>query len=366
MNSVGATKVTFANQLRGIAALIVLVWHFYCVFFQYPGAVVELLGVNAYGVSSVPFIASVLKEMKLLNLGQLGVAIFFLISGFVIPFSLRRYAIKGFVVNRFFRLFPTYFVCLCLGISILYLIGSNLQFVTLKSFFAQIFFIRDWFFYPQIDGLVWTLEVEVKFYFISAFIYWLFSKNVSFQNLLVTSSLLLVASEVFRWKSAYFLNHGYPGVTYAIESIFVFIPFLLIGWLFHLRFFLNGSMRKLIVATVILFAIFAFNLYRSVYFAELFPKMVFNYFIAVVVFSLAYSYRKLFRRNRILDWLADISYSMYASHALLGYSVSYFLYLNEVPVELVPVVTVLICIVTASGIFRLIENRSKNWGKVFS
>lgn len=289
-----------------------------------------------------------------------------MISGFVIPFSLRRYSVKAFAINRFFRLFPTYLASLCLGVSVLYLIGSNLQYVTVKSFIAQIFFVRDWFFYPQIDGLVWTLEVEVKFYFISAIIYWVFSKNVSYRSLVGISGFILMASEVFRWKSGYFLNHGYSGIVYAIESIFVFIPFLLIGWIFHIHFFMNGSIRKVIGIIGVLFAIFAFNLYRSVYFAELFSKMIFNYSIAVAVFSLSFCFRERFHKNRILDWLASISYSLYASHAILGYALSYFLYVNGVYVELVPIATILICLVTASVIFHLVENRSKDLGKIFT
>ncbi len=366
MNGAGENKIVFANQLRGVAALIVLIWHFYCVFFQYPEAVVDLLGIKTYSISASPFISLVLNEIKILNLGQLGVAIFFLISGFVIPFSLKRYSIKAFATNRFFRLFPTYLVCLCLGIFVLYLIGSNLQFVTMKSFFAHIFFVRDWFFYPQIDGLVWTLEVEVKFYFISAFIYWAFSKNVSFRSLLSISFFLLCASEVFRWKSGYFLDKGHSGIVYSLESVFIFIPFLLIGWIFHLQFFLNRSLGKLIATISVIYMIFAFNLYRSIYFSELSIKMIFNYFIALSLFSLSFYCRELFCKNRILDWLANISYSLYASHALLGYSLCYFLYLKGVYVELVPAITIIICMATASTIFYLVEKRSKNMGKFFS
>lgn len=76
-------KVVFANQLRGVAALIVLIWHFYCVFFQYPEAVVDLLGVEKYSVYISPVISSIFLKLFNLNLGQFGVALFFLISGFV-------------------------------------------------------------------------------------------------------------------------------------------------------------------------------------------------------------------------------------------------------------------------------------------
>ena len=43
-----------------------------------------------------------------LNWGPFGVALFFVISGFVIPFSFETYGRLDFIVARFFRIYPTY------------------------------------------------------------------------------------------------------------------------------------------------------------------------------------------------------------------------------------------------------------------
>jgi len=40
--------------------------------------------------------------------GGFGVALFFLISGFVIPFSFLRYTRTGFAIARILRLWPAY------------------------------------------------------------------------------------------------------------------------------------------------------------------------------------------------------------------------------------------------------------------
>jgi len=47
--------------------------------------------------------------------GGLGVLLFFAISGYVIPNSLRGTRVRGlkrFVIHRFFRLWPTFWLCL--------------------------------------------------------------------------------------------------------------------------------------------------------------------------------------------------------------------------------------------------------------
>ena len=47
------------------------------------------------------------------NIGRFGVVAFFLVSGYIIPFSLERGgSVRRFAVGRFFRLYPLYWVSL--------------------------------------------------------------------------------------------------------------------------------------------------------------------------------------------------------------------------------------------------------------
>jgi peptidoglycan/LPS O-acetylase OafA/YrhL len=79
-------KFGFADFLRGPAAPCVLIAH--------------IIG-NVMGWPSSMFF-----------LGQLGVAMFFLVSGFVISISLTKYNIQGFLLARILRIYPTYAVAL--------------------------------------------------------------------------------------------------------------------------------------------------------------------------------------------------------------------------------------------------------------
>ncbi len=64
--------------------------------------------------------------------GALGVLLFFLVSGFVIPFSLEHRNLRGFFVRRFFRLYPTLWICLLLTMTMLavqaHFLGTALPF----------------------------------------------------------------------------------------------------------------------------------------------------------------------------------------------------------------------------------------------
>src|SRR6478752_2874159 len=73
-------KVEFANALRGLAALSVIVSHYFNVFWTKPAAIVELTGMSRAKVP-IPGIVELVASSPL-NWGPFGVALFFVISGF--------------------------------------------------------------------------------------------------------------------------------------------------------------------------------------------------------------------------------------------------------------------------------------------
>lgn len=50
----------------------------------------------------------------------------------------------------------------------------------------------------------------------------------------------------------------------------------------------------------------------------LLPERVISYTYALLVFSVCYLVRELFRKNRALDFMADISYPLYLVHSMIG------------------------------------------------
>jgi peptidoglycan/LPS O-acetylase OafA/YrhL len=101
----GATQ--FADALRGIACLSVVCHHLVGQFLVQPGVVA------LYGLAQVPD-GDALPVSNFFyrgGFGEFGVALFFLISGFVIPLSLERYGPRAFLIARCWRLVPTYMAC---------------------------------------------------------------------------------------------------------------------------------------------------------------------------------------------------------------------------------------------------------------
>nr|WP_242042630.1 acyltransferase [Leptolyngbya sp. FACHB-541] len=152
----------FIDGLRGLAAIAVVSYHFYV------GS--PLRGTLA-GIFPKPFIL-------LLEEGRLGVEVFFVISGFVIAYSLRKTAansqnLKRFICRFLIRLTPSYWVTIFLTV----IINLTSNFVitdriapipNLEEVVAHLFYLQNLFKYEQIVPVFWTLCFEVRFYFLFA------------------------------------------------------------------------------------------------------------------------------------------------------------------------------------------------------
>jgi peptidoglycan/LPS O-acetylase OafA/YrhL len=147
----GNPRLEFLDALRGIAVAIVLLQH---VGEQVSPAVREL---SASG----------------LQLGQLGVMVFFLCSGFIIPASLerrpvgagRRAGLAAFWRGRFFRLYPLYWVSLG-GALLLTVTGfsTGADALTDSDWLGNATMVHGLAGVPNAVGLYWTLAYEMVFY----------------------------------------------------------------------------------------------------------------------------------------------------------------------------------------------------------
>lgn len=97
--------------------------------------------------------------------GHYGVNLFFVISGFVIFMTLERTRTAGdFLVSRFSRLFPTYWLAVLLTFTITHALGLPGKLVSAMSGLANALMFHGLLRVPHVDGVYWTLEVELLFY----------------------------------------------------------------------------------------------------------------------------------------------------------------------------------------------------------
>ena len=315
--------IEFANTLRGIAALMVLAAHYLGAFWSNPAGVGILSNsLQAEIASYTPLVSVLTQKLALfINLGAFGVAVFFLVSGFVIPLSLIKKSSYSFFKGRVRRIFPTYFAGFSITILSLWL--SSLYFSNPFPYsFKEVAIhyipgLRDILWSRHIDGIVWTLEIELKFYLVCGLCISLFRKNSYFVFLIPVFGFLI--SIWVLYQTTYILSVG--SIQYKIAYIFTYstkyICFMFIGVAMNYLYRdIISSVQAIILSLVLILLMFI------LWFAEPFRQslhVIVNYMIAIIVFGLSYFYRGKFSFNRLTNFFANISYPLYVSHAIFGY-----------------------------------------------
>lgn len=140
-----AGRLLEIDALRGLAAMAVVLFHFTQRF------------VELFAPAQPP-------SLRLAQ-GHYGVNLFFIVSGFVIFMTLDRTRTPmDFVVSRFSRLFPAYWCAIALTFFITLALALPLKTVTPLQALANVFMIHGLFKVPHVDGVYWTLQVELLFY----------------------------------------------------------------------------------------------------------------------------------------------------------------------------------------------------------
>jgi peptidoglycan/LPS O-acetylase OafA/YrhL len=100
------------------------------------------------------------------NSGPLGMALFFMISGFVIPFSFRHHTTFSFLCARALRIYPTYLLALAVGLAARYLSarywGQHFAVYPIVVL-GNGLLVHDLVGMSTIDLVNWTLTIELKF-----------------------------------------------------------------------------------------------------------------------------------------------------------------------------------------------------------
>jgi peptidoglycan/LPS O-acetylase OafA/YrhL len=119
-----------------------------------------------------------------------GVPIFFVISGFLISASYERSSnLKNYAFNRMLRIFPGLWSCVLLTVPVAILFHMNFANIhapiwVLSQLIGVIYtpqFLKE-FGFGSYNGSLWTIPVELQFYFLLPVLYWLIrrTKNQKF------------------------------------------------------------------------------------------------------------------------------------------------------------------------------------------
>jgi len=181
-------RVNEIDLLRFIAALSVVFFHY-----SFRGYAADSMSVMPY-----PMLASVSKY------GYFGVELFFMISGFVILMTAANGSLRSFVISRIVRLYPAFWACCTITFAIIVAIGEPRYSASIRQYLVNMTMLNAFMGVPSIDGVYWSLFVELRFYALVAVIL-LIGRIQQAQLFIVIWLVASVALELFPIRKLRFL-----------------------------------------------------------------------------------------------------------------------------------------------------------------
>ncbi len=325
--STGTSKVFFPslNGLRFIAAFVVIIHHL---------EQIKLF----FGLPSLFY-----KWHFIKNVGELGVTLFFTLSGFLITYLLlvekERFGtvfVKAFYIRRVLRIWPLYYLIVILGLFVLphisyfdipvYTEGVHYKFGT-KVFFYGILFpniVYNLYDYMPYIAQTWSIGIEEQFYLIWPWMvkwsrhYLLVLVSIVFSIILITNVLYLFADHSVDISQA-------PMKTKLISAAYKFFSLLRISCMaiggIGAYFLYANNMKVLkpifLPSTQIVTLICVLLLVLLGVEVPFANHEFYALFFIILILNLAANPKSLFNLEfKWLDYLGKISYSIYMWHGI--------------------------------------------------
>jgi len=311
--------------LRVVASLTVCLGHFTC-------------GINGFLPNDNPIVS-------VFYYGKFGVHVFFVISGFIICYSLPpNYSIKNFFIflkKRLIRVEPPYLLSIVLTLLAAYMaahVTKNHVVFSWEILLYHIGYINNlipncYYFNP----VYWTLGIEFQFYLIIGLIFGLMNRSVYWLAVIILCFLAL----------------SYIKVPHT-DLILNYLPVFCMGILAYFYMCKKEYSRSVLISLAVI--TLGVMLFGSI------PALLVTLFTVVVIFI-------PFKKNKIITFLSNISYSLYLVHLPIGgrivnMSVKYLK--NDMQRYLVIALAVTLSIVAAYIFYLAIEKWTTRLSKKIS
>jgi len=308
-------NIDIIDGLRGIAILMVVCFHYW--------------QISWISFGSIDFIA---------QSGFIGVELFFFISAFCIfyPYALhifegiREQSIKEFFLKRADKIIPSYILAIVLILTFQQGTFSSLR-EQLWNIFTHIIFIHNFFpeTYYSINGVFWSLAVEIQFYILFPIILYLFKRKP-----FLTYISLCSISLVYRYCVLnYFKNDINFLLNQTINFLDIFASGIMTAYLLVMAknrlteikklrpFFTVMSIIAILIFLLLLKSLFDVRFDKDgTQICQLENRYLISIIFSILTLSLYFSsniFKKLFS-NIFLRFMSIISYNLYIWHQFIG------------------------------------------------
>ena len=272
--------------------------------------------------------------------GFIGVHMFFFLSGFVISYPFIRALVRGteppswrhFYYRRFIKIVPSYLLSIAVAYGVGYAAivhyGST---PVWQEIATHLLFIHTWWqgTYGSINGVLWTLAVEVEFYLIFPFVWLVFRRS----PFLTAGAMIAIGVAWRSWTAHCCFATTFPVLAENLPGyVDLFACGMLCAWIFvHYGDAVRKSRWTWAMPFValggfallgeLLFAIFGYRMAPNWEIAGMLrTRAVYGLAFALIAFGSLCAPRvwQVLLANPPLRFLAIISYNLYLYHQLIA------------------------------------------------
>lgn len=255
------------------------------------------------------------------RLGHLGVNLFFIISGFVIIASAANKQALDFLTARIVRLYPAFWAGVLL--SAIFLLGFGYpidarapdHIITIKQILYNLTMFSGYMGDDYIDIVYWSLQVEIKFYFLVLILIMLRQINNIEFGLWIWLALSIVLFHVPQDNLVLKILKS--------ASIFPYSPYFIAGVMFFIirqdRF---NFQRLLLLIICCYLAVLQAEIQAKLYIHNATSTQILYSQIMVVCFFVLFAVlsagRLQIKKSNIIFYLGALTYPMYLIHNMIG------------------------------------------------
>tara|TARA_R110002051_G_scaffold64139_1_gene116754 strand:+ start:33738 stop:34832 length:1095 start_codon:yes stop_codon:yes gene_type:complete len=293
--------------------------------------------------------------------GNLGVDLFFIISGFVIAMSISDLSISNFVISRIVRLYPAYWFGVLFTFIVVYFFGMPHFNATLNQFFINLTMLEGFLHVKYVDGVYWTLSVELRFYFLVILV-------LTIQKFLKNSMEYTVMAWLALSTLYVFTSHFYFMKLANLFLILEWAPYFIAGIVF-LKIYKNASKFYHYIFLALCLSLSIYNAINRISENEVHYHLKFSPYIIGLVILFFYLVMLLVTSNKLgflnsKKWVAygALTYPLYLIHQNVGYII--FNHFGDVMNKYVEVfATICLMLLISFAVNRWLEIPLSKWLK---